>query len=483
MQGWIDPPTFGYSVSATQLNTLQSDLDYLLGVDQAPEVGCDSGRYPVHVPVGNIGRVDNPLVVWRGWTVNVFDRFVLKVSGVDNGTGNGKVSVHYGVDGSLTEIGGGLSPGTHTVYTDLAANEWQWNYPYCLEIRKDLWEQNITVDYVYGTGEVAAAAGIPTFENETAYAPNDLNNGLANNMRTLRKNLLVPAIGVRTYRPSDGYYQGPSSTTAYVIRQQWWLQHRHSRIRVAGHMRPPDDGAFSVELKGYNGEDFGTLEGWTLNAGDDELSINGTYDISDAVTAMGLNVGDWYRVDLIVQLEGSDGEPSGDENHGFYLRWWWEEPSGVPDGWSEMTRWSHGDYLDGDGGGTPELITMADNVTYLDGTARIVVPVQREPMYGESLAGPQIVRWPWIWRIMHRRRWRWLVYRGGWTDDSDEDNPKDVTPRLWYNTSGNADWWGSIDLPTPADDNWLDLDTTPVRPGMMFYVDGAKYAIQHAEPY
>ena len=56
-------------------------------------------------------------------------------------------------------------------------------------------------------------------------------------------------------------------------------------------------------------------------------------------------------------------------------------------------------------------------------------------------------------------------------------------PVLYYN-NGTDKTWQAYDLEGEWGENFvLDLDTTPILPGMIFYAVGCRYAIQQPEPY
>lgn len=152
--------------------------------------------------------------------------------------------------------------------------------------------------------------------------------------------------------------------------------------------------------------------------------------------------------------------------------WYGQQRNSTAALWTQQNRWELGDVVDGNGTGNPRLDIMNDNLTYLNSRRNSVNQVMRQATNNRDDDDLGHYNNP----VFARRVHRWLAYENASLDDPDTTaNEGEAT--LFYSV-GKPDIFASVNITKTFVTAYLDLDTTPIKPGMMFYAYNCKYAIQ-----
>lgn len=235
-----------------------------------------------------------------------------------------------------------------------------------------------------------------------------------------------------------------------------WVQHRHDRFFAD--MTVTGMAADDMFWWKYNDVMF-----WASTAG---IS---SYDgqINEALPAP-LVEGNWYKVEF--------GYTRTTENEQRVKLWaFGETPENALSSYDGNTRWTHGDTANGDSG-DPALFDMVKALDHLDTHLRYTnVPCRQagQFIHGEGIdpcGGGEELDAFWGYRVH-----RWLAYQNA----TKSNGSGWYTATLqWFTAGRNLQ---SYTLPTVSSPTSIDLESTPIKPGMWFKLTGAWFGIQIPE--
>ena len=417
---FVTPAAFqdGDILSATRLNALLDDIDILYGYHFSVNLGGDRQRTTAE------GQ-DN---IWSGWVVLNGNQLKINVYQV-----NGVCDLEVKFDNVVVETFYNVSPGVKTVA--VTGNRWQ---PYNVRIGTN-GPGDAYVDQVYITQDAFTTAGsYPAFTDATTSDPDDF-NAIVTGITAMSDPIMQPSIGIH----------GGIEDYAH----DWRIQHRCAQVRVVATIAPPQivsnapDADTNLNII-YNEQNIGvfTATGNEVVYVDEYLTV-----------PAGLSEGSFYRLRT---------SQTGTGNSKITVAMICEEQRDRFGGYGDVPRWEHGDWGAGDADGPPQLVTLSDSLQVIHDAWTWTNWVQREPttiITGATNA-------PQDWRFYHIRRWRWLA----WAQQEFDDEP--TATIYWTYDSGKT--WQAYTLPTVEGQAYFDLDSSPVKVGMLFYVSGALYAIQ-----
>lgn len=442
---FLNPPSFqtGDVLSASKVNHLLTDIDTLYGWYYGPNYGFDNAW--AGTPPGG----------WGGWCILTGDTLVVQLSTFSGGA---IAKVYF--DGTQIGVGTGYtSAGTYNIALPSGSEAWQPWQPYRV---------SITNTQPSGTGEfnvvrvflkdssIPSSGTLPDFADGDTSSAADF-NAISNGIRNVEPLVVQPVIGCRGGEGYGDAFVG-GSNSGWVIAQSWSIQHRVNALRcslfIQGSWGP---GTISARLR-YNGVPVNGAE-WTVGP----LSSRRITDKVFALpTTPPLAIGTFYNVDI--QIRQDPAWQSGWHVSPAYV---YEDQLGLPAGYYETLRWEHGDYAAGDSD-NPGLFVMRENLNAINVNATAcgaINVVQMEPIFtSQPLVEPEARR------FYHVRRWRWLAYNRQQWDASG--------PEATVNWTYDGVTWDSYTLPDVEDGGFYDLDSSPIVPGLLFYVSGVQYAIQ-----
>lgn len=452
----------GQVLSAAHWNALIDNTDFLYGMDYRMEVPQRVGNDTLLDATNASANSDT----WTGWVA--FHGTAIKMKFTSTTTFNTDDVVYlyldytddytYGYQWKLDNV---TTEQTRYVPPRLF-DDWK---PYKIFIH-NTGGTEISVDYCYMTDPSATGvSGLPGFTN------NDVST--AANFNAVRTN--INTLYTSAWQPTSSGQRkvtGPDDTIVSNV------QHRHRYFKFGYRATGP--------LGGWEEEHYETLVWYMTISGNDyelfqkEIGIQETatrphiidytepdaIDIDAIVAAQGatLNVGDWYKVWFDHQSTNAVSWPNGHAE----VYWFGEYPDTLS-GWTELERWEHGDYAHGSAGAQPRLDAVPDNLTLLSNRRRYVNPACTRTYVEDDSVN----------YLFSQRVHRYLAYRSFY----DTSESKWLTPQVSWHISGTT-FSEAVSMPatteTPA---YLDLETTPIAPGMMFYVKDAEFAIQIPEPW
>ena len=422
---FVTPAAFqdGDILSATRLNALLDDIDILYGYHFSVNLGGDRQRTTAE------GQ-DN---TWSGWVVLNGNQLKINVHYV-----SGVCDMEVKFNNVIVETFPSVTTGVKTVA--VTGNRWQ---PYNVRIRTH-GSGFAYVDQVYMTQDAsfATSGNYPAFTDATTSDASDF-NAIVNGITVMSDPIVQPSIGI--HGAIHGGLQGGQS-----YAHDWRIQHRCSHVRVIATVTAGWGGDTTLNVV-YNNVNI--TNGSAMTATNNDVVYVDEY----LPVPAGLSVGSFYRL-FCARTGSADGEIT--------VEMVCEEQRDIASGYGDMPRWKHGDWGAGDAGGQPQLVTLSDSLQVIDDAHTWTNWVQREPttVITEDTNAPQ------DWRFYHIRRWRWLA----WAQQHFAASPKATI--YWTYNSGRT--WQAYTLPTVQGQAYFDLDSSPVKVGMLFYVAGALYAIQ-----
>ena len=447
---FLNPPSFqtGDVLSASKVNHMLTDIDTLYGWYYGPNYGSDQQQYD---STGTGTTVEG----WAGWCILTGDTLVVQLANFSGG-----VSAKVYFDG--TQIGnpaGYTSANTYQIPLPTGSEAWQPWTPYRISI--------VTVR-PSGTGEldvlrvylkdssIPASGGLPPFIDGDTSSAADF-NAVANGIRNVEPLVVQPVAGCR----GGEEYTVQATNTGWTTVASWSVQHRVNALRCSLFLQGPwQTGTISARLR-HNGTVVNGAE-WSVGAFQSRRITDQIFTIPGSPT-----LGAFYVVDL--QIRQSIGWLTG-----WYVRpdYVYEDQLGLPVSYYETLRWEHGDYAVGNSA-NPGLHVLSNNLSVIGLNATdcgAVNIIQREPITTTMPWMPNYNR-----RFYHVRRWRWLAYnQHSWQPEY----PDVDVPAATVNWTYDGITWESYTLPDVSGGGFYDLDSSPIVPGLLFYVSGVQYAIQ-----
>lgn len=422
----------GDLLSATRLNQMLSNLDAVYGLDQRMSIGTTYGHSYVGAEVG-----------WLGWVA--YNGNQLKIYLQEAGTVEFDITLKHELR-TETFASGGLKTIDLSGYARYQC--------YCIRVAGTL-----PPLYAYMVDSSAASIGtMPTFSNGATSTAADFNTVLSAT-GALAEQFNQPIVATSVWSTDWSALNPPSWLNDQQTHSiEFYMQHRHARLEFyctavsSSGQGPLDTIAWDV---------IGNTGGWHLFWAQ-EIPRPGSFAPTQAINIPlptdRLTVGNWYRYRFSHNKNGSH------EDGSCKLYFYGEQRESTAGLWQPLDRWTAGDQVHGSAGGPPQLDTMSDNLDHLDGRRHTTNPVMRKSTqdnWGD-------VR---VERVFSKRIHRWLAY---------ENATENATPVLYY-TTDKLNVLASVTLPVSYSTVFLDFETTPVKQGMIFYVDNCNYAIQVPE--
>ena len=431
----------GDLLSATRLNQTLTNLDAVYGLDQRMSIGQTYGW--------NSSRSGLNGSFWLGWVA--YHGNQLKIYVQEPCTVEFDITLKHQL-----HVVNFTSAGLKTITLPAGYTEYDC---YCIRIQNQLPPR-----YAYMTDSAAAAIGtMPAFTNGATSSAADL-NAVLNATGVLAEQFCQPI-------PSTSVWSSGPTIPSWLNDQDlysivFWMQHRHNRFEFYA----------TASSSGGQG-DLDTLAWAVWDNNTDPNSATGrlmwSYDIprpgsfpppgqsvyNISLASADLTVGNWYK------WRFSHGNNGSNNNGKSQLYYYGEQRTDTANLWTPQERWDAGDVVHGSAGGPPQLDTMSDNLAWLNDNRRHTTnPVQRKSTQERDQATPETR----TERVFSKRIHRWLAY---------ENSTEGVTPTLFY-TTDRLNVFANVTMPVSYTTVYLDLDTTPVKQGMVFYVDNCNYAIQ-----
>jgi hypothetical protein len=442
----------GDLLSASKLNELARNIDVVASLDDQRYWPIDSGGNMSHC----FESYTRPDVVTRPGWINTYYF-------AHNGN---QAYFFHGVDG----IGG---------VATLTYNDWSWQVNAFADFTTELpslprWtiassvvyggtnsapQENVNVRILHATQSNAAAMPtLPTFSSGASSAAhlNTVKTAIVNAHAYL--NQPVPCM----YYPGEegvgwlaknrngyiGHFKRRKNTNKLFIRASFWL-----------------DGLAIGQLATIKINNITIWEFDPPNTNSYNAEVNGFFDIPDVITE-----GNWYKVTIIWQR----GEDGANRMERMYIYDLYEQAPSQGTTAETITRWQHGDTINGASGTEPLLVEMNTALNSLGTLRWINTPCRAATSFvQQGVGGPCTSQTEYIDGYISYRIHRWLAYQnyakllGGYANAS----------LLWWTGSN----WQSVSMPSITSPGYFDLESTPVKVGMRFRVEGVKYAIQVPE--
>lgn len=451
--GWATVPEWrtGDLVSAAKLNDMMDAIDAATGLQEQRVYPFDSGaNIEDCVVYGRPARGYDQGAQVEYWLAHHGDKLVLKLSGTD------PAYVFWRWDGvTLNDPIALVAPGSETVLV-LSASQLSGLYQYqpVRVMLRSLYHPNhsIFVDYLYQTDSNAPTSlgTLPAFTNGGLSAAADLNT-----IRTAT-NLALDTLS----QPIACQY---SNDDRVGTRNFWrgWIKHAHTRLVVDLTITVQGFEAGDSFYINYNGVNY-----WNWAPSTGNLSFDGQAVIT---LSAGLTVGTWYEIAV--------GFNRSSEAEQHVTVWSMAEVPGFNlVTINSMTRWTHGDVLNGSAGGPPRLVQMSNALGDVSASLRwINQPCRTAGSIildegDQNCVGAQIID-----GMSSIRVHRWLAYNTFMQTDGNYANAS----LHWFSQNRTMQ---SYSLPTVEGPAFFDLESTPIKPGMWFKLTGVGFGIQTPEP-
>lgn len=455
--GWATVPEWrtGDLVSASKLNDMMDAIDAATGLYEQRVYPFDAGADILRCDVYGrpaAGYYQGAQVEY--WLAHNGDQLVINLSGTD------PAYLYWRWDGvTLDNADAVIAPGAPVTLNIASLNGGQGLaglYPYQpvrVMLRSTYHPNNsIFVDYVYQTDSNAPSTlgSLPAFTNGTASAAADLNT-----VRTATNRALEAL-----QQPIACQY---SNDDRVGTRNYWrgWVRHTHGRLLVD----------LTVAVQGFDALDnfyvnYNSANVWNWQPSTGALSFDGVVDIS---LDPALTVGTWYEIAI-----GFDRM----SEHEQHVTVWSmaEVPGNSLSTINSMTRWTHGDVLNGSAGGPPYLAQMSDVLGDIGAALRWINQPCRTAssiildVANMSCTGDQIID-----SMSSTRVHRWLAY-----NTFRQANGQWARPQIHWFSQGRT--MQSYSLPQVEAPAFFDLESTPIKPGMWFRLSGVGFGIQTPQP-
>lgn len=432
-------------LSSTKLNQILTNLDAIYGLDQRMSIGSTYGLTTSQATGNND---------WVGWVAFHGDRLVINLQAPGR--------VHF--DGPTLTKQEYFYRDYSTAGVKIIQIPDNGYHDYeVYRISQSFSDTILPPFYAYMTNSNAAAIGTPpAFTNGVVSDADDFNDILIAS-DTLAEQFNQPVVS-GSYWTNDQSIGWLNDQDYHSIK--FWAQHRHPQFEF--YLTATSSSAASgtqndVLVWLANNQQF-----WSRTLAWGENWNPGTPQVVEHPVLEALTVGNWYQFEYRHNMyEGSH------DNGVSKLYWYGERQATGASGfayytWRRLKRWEVGGVVNGDAGTTPVLDTMNINLAYLDGRRYSTNQVMRQSrqIRDDPLNDSRTER------TFSRRVHRWLAYENATEDD---------TPTLFYTTT-RPNVLASVTLTPSLTTVYIDLDTTPVKNGMVFYVDNCNYAIQVPEP-
>lgn len=316
---------------------------------------------------------------------------------------------------------------------------------------------NLYVRRLFGYDSNAQAIGtMPAFTNGGTSAAADLNTVMAGTKRAVTQ-LNQPVAGMYSINLNGSNGQLTTDRNGYY----GYIRHKHNQLYFelsawVDALTPGDEMTLT-----YNGE---TVWRWDPYASGN-YSGGGVY-LRD-LTPYGFTVGDWYPVEFRMTFAANVRQRA--SIWALYER----DPS-PGSAIAKITRWAHGDTIQGDADGPPQLDEMTDALGSIAVPMRWTNPACRAGrQWIPNQSGVCNASSPIVDEFASVRVHRWLAYE---PIEMADGTRAPVT--LLYKTGGGYTFTSAGSLPSVTTPSYYDLDNTPIRPGMYFRLVGSKFLIQ-----
>ena len=437
-------------LSATRVNQMLSNLDAVYGLDQRMVTGQLFGC------TSDINRS------WKGWVAYNGDQLKIALPTPTNDAGTTVVfddsskvhrfSTHYphGTAGGLKTIPipqdkGYENYGVYRVYVD-----------------------NDPPTYAYMTNSAAASIGaMPTFANGEVSTAADF-NAIITATEQLGEQFNQPIISGTRWMTPNWLNDNPEWTIrTYAPYRHTWFEFYLTATSSTGDNAHADFDVLKWEVYD-NTSTWRTFWSKTLerHGATNEYSPDAPERVKLTDYAS-LTVGNWYAFRFSHVMD-QDSHRDGVTR----LYWYGQQRNETAALWTPQKRWALGDVVNGDGVTNPRLDIMSANLAYLNSRRNTINPVMRQATNNREDDDSGHYNNP----VFARRVHRWLAYENSSYDDpATNENEGEAT--LYYSV-GKPNIFASVNLTKTYTTAYLDLDTTPVKPGMIFYVYNCNYAIQ-----
>ena len=474
----------GDLVSANKINTITDNIDYITGLEQARILAFDSGADQWDYATF---RRAWGLPIYYGkqayfWLAHNGDRLHLYYTT----TGTAQADLWYDYGGANQQGPFRVAPGGDRTITINAAPFYRYQ-PVLIYIKQDPWGSDPTqnpalwVRYLYQTNSTLPSLSIASFVDGNTSAASDFNTVLRDCEAGLE--LFNQPVASSYYMADIDHWTAsadpvvPGGTgDSDVGGLTAYIQHRHDTFFADMEIQGPGENSSLYDSAEwiYNGVTIwkiylsvnGTGTG-PSNPGSQYKSWSGEINVNLETAGLTLTPGNWYKIEFRYRRNGQGNDRGAHAalwNYGELAN---EQFSFVPD----VTRWAHGDTVYGSID-KPNLTTLSIALDDLNSSARWYNPATRGAASYTYAVYPDIERVTQFWSF---RIHRWLAYENFVLRDG-----KRANAQIQWSTGGRT--LQSYTLPEATTPSFIDLETTPVKPGMYRRISGVKFAIQTPEP-
>jgi hypothetical protein len=439
----------GDLISASTINELLDNIDYVIGMDEQRQMPYDSGaNYVTCTSFGRRYKADQDGQEVEAWIAHNGDQIkILHGALGDGGTTNATLVYDYG--GARAQTFSGIAPGSVQTLQLNTAGFSQYE-PVRIRITADTVQDDLCVRYLYQTRSTLPSFGglLPAFTNGATSSAAHFNTVIA--QAQAGYDSLAQPVSFYICASEDKGWKIPDGNIIICH-----MMHRHNTLVLdltAQHNMAPSHPPYNVLTVYVNSEKV-----WDHEFRPGQITIDNVIPIS--LSGLGLSVGDIYKI----TIHETDGSGSGI----FYFKLiaLYEEP-GVSFGTiASMTRWEHGDTANGSAG-DPNFAEMSAALSSLSTNMGLVnVACREHSPYMDDLCAPYSM---WSFRVH-----RWLAYKSGvsWGDQA-------VQPQIQWYAGNSSRALQSVTLPDAENAAFYDLESTPIQVGMYMKVSGVQFAIQ-----
>lgn len=473
----------GDLLSASRLNQMLDNIDVLIGLDEQRQLVYDSGA--------DVRGWNGNLLPWcrdRGYPVQAgvqVDLWIahngdtLKVYLGDATITSTAANLWYDYEGDNEQGPIVVQPNAERTITIPNANLFYQYQPVRVFIQQAGYDPDINpnatpalyVRYLYATDSNAPTIGsTPAFTDGDPSSATDLNDVLTACDNALANlNQPLPCVFHLASAPA---WTEATSGGGDVTGLTGWFRYTHNTLKADMVLQGPlgsspnyydratwyVDGTavWTIDLR-----DDGTTSGPVFKRWDKRISVN----LDEA--GLSLTPGDWYKVEFVYQrtLAGPPGLDRGQTVAVWDYHFLHSEQFATFD---PLTRWEHGDTVAGDDG-DPMLADMSnqledfrDSLRWYNQACRAATSFRAaETEVVDQMAGYRVHRW--------------LAYENFVLEDGERS-----TATLQWNAGGRN--LQSYSLPEVEVPSFVDLESTPIKPGMYFRLSGVKFGIQTPTP-
>lgn len=474
----------GDLVSANKLNTIATNIDILTGLEAARHFVCDSGAdqwdYATFRRAWGLPIYYGKQVSY--WIAHNGDQLKFWYDVPTNSTARADLWYDYG--GANQQGPFRVEPGAERTITINAAPFYRYQ-PVRVYIKQNPWGLDPTQDpalwvrYLYQTSSTLPSMTIPTFFNGNTSNAADFNAllrdceaGLTLFNQPIASSYYMSDIDRWTASalpviPGDPTDSDVGGLTAYI-------RHRQDTFFADMEIQGPLENSSLYDSAEwiYNGVTIwkiilssgGTGTG-PSNPGVRYNRWSGQIKINLAGAGLSLTRGNWYKVEFRYRRNGQ-----GNDRGQHAALWSYGELASSAFSFSAgMPRWAHGTTVDSD-----DLNKLSDGLNNINGmNVRWYNPAVRGAASYTYAINPEIER---ITQFWSHRVHRWLAYE----NFVQQDGTTRTNAQVQWSENGRT--LQSYSLPEVTTPSFIDLETTPIKPGMYMRISGVKFAIQTPEP-